>query len=61
MWEHATFIKANAKQGGDELGTFLGISTLKSLVLFGILQGSNRIIKIYYFAVVNYMKIQLRQ
>lgn len=61
MWEHATFIKASVKQGGGELETFLGISTLKSLVLFGILQGSNRIIKIYYFAVVNYMKIQLRQ
>lgn len=41
-----------------ELGTCLGPSTLRDLTFFGILQESNRNIKLYYFAMGNYMKIQ---
>lgn len=45
-------------RGDDKLGTCLGPRTLRGLVFFGILQGSNRNIKIYNFAVVNYTEVQ---
>lgn len=42
----------------DKLVTCLKLCTLKDLTFFGILQGSYRNVKKYYFTLVSYMKIQ---
>lgn len=53
MCEDKTDVK-----GEDKLDTCLKLRTLKGLTFFGILQGSYRNIKKYYFILVSYMKIQ---